>query len=140
MKKTVTRPDGTTEVLEGTPEEIAAHEKLVREETKKKEKKPDVLKGKEQSELMQWLEELQKRTKEIPSVPQWPQPAPIWVTPTCAKCYTSPCVCHWIDLSPTIICQSVSDNKITITKTESDERSITAGHLTFTGYDGPGMH
>lgn len=48
MKKTVTLPDGTTEVLEGTPEEIAAHEKIIREQGKtitEKRKKPEVLKG-----------------------------------------------------------------------------------------------
>ena len=48
MKKTVTLPDGTTEVLEGTAEEIATHERLIRERTRTDtpgKKKPDVLKG-----------------------------------------------------------------------------------------------
>ena len=51
MRKTITLPDGTVEVLEGTPEEIAAHEGLIRERSgapsprPKAKKKPEVLRG-----------------------------------------------------------------------------------------------
>lgn len=39
MKKTFTKPDGTTETIEGTPEELAAYEKKLREEDIKEERK-----------------------------------------------------------------------------------------------------
>lgn len=44
MKKTYKHPDGTEEILDGTPEEIAQLEKLLREKSEKKQR-PDVLKG-----------------------------------------------------------------------------------------------
>jgi len=89
MKKTVTLPDGTTEVLEGTPEEIAEHEKLIRERTEtpaKKKKKPGLLQGappdmvtigtepvKFDPEVIKKLQELIDATKENKQVV--PQPA-----------------------------------------------------------------
>lgn len=101
MKKTVTLPDGTIEVLEGTPEEIAAHEKLIRERANPK-RKPDVLKGSEEKsdnqkwqELMDALQKLQQ-----PSTPYWPN-QPIWVAP-CSRCHSAPCQCQTIDLTPWI--------------------------------------
>ncbi len=164
MKKTVTLPDGTTEVLEGTPEEIAAHERLVRGESKKEKKKPDVLKGKEPDksdyfELQKWLEELQKATKDSRGLdPYWPnRQGPIWVAP-CSRCYSNPCCCNWIDLTPQIICRDVlhvTDDTLNggaITISNTDPRYVTTtltcslpldkgrgGNQVFEGYDGPGM-
>lgn len=98
MKKTVTLPDGTVEVLEGTPEEIAAHEKLIREKASRNPKKPDVLKGSEPTESEQaakWQELIDALKKlEQPYQPYWPNQL-IWVAP-CSRCHTSPCVCQHI--------------------------------------------
>lgn len=49
MKKTFKRPDGTEEIIDGTPEEIAAYERsmLDRYPANESKKKPDVLRGKE---------------------------------------------------------------------------------------------
>lgn len=45
MKKTITKPDGSKEVLEGTPEEIAELERRIRQEPIREEpKKPELLK------------------------------------------------------------------------------------------------
>jgi hypothetical protein len=46
VKKTIKRPDGTEEVVEGTAEEIAEYERKLREGTKPSKKKP-VLHGAE---------------------------------------------------------------------------------------------
>src|SRR5690348_11587962 len=46
MKKTVTNPDGSTEVVEGTAEEIAAYERALKQKRQDESKrKPGVLKG-----------------------------------------------------------------------------------------------
>ena len=65
MKKTITKPDGTTEVVEGTAEEIAEYERKVRQEPIREAppKKKDILKGKSLQEL---LEEMQKAAPVIP--------------------------------------------------------------------------
>ena len=99
MKKTVTLPDGTTEVLEGTPEEIAQHEKLIRERVGDKpvgRKKPDVLKGapdvvptgesapaRFDPEIIKKLQELIETTKENRRVTPWYELMP---PPSCSIC------------------------------------------------------
>lgn len=40
MKKTITKPDGSTEVVEGSPEEIAEYERKIRGETQNESPKP----------------------------------------------------------------------------------------------------
>jgi len=60
VKKTYKHPDGTEEILDGTPEEIAELERLL-DRPKRLEKKPEVLKGKNQ----EWAE-LLKKLQEIP--------------------------------------------------------------------------
>jgi hypothetical protein len=113
MKKTVTLPDGTVEVLEGTPEEIAAHEKLTREKVvKEQRKKPDVLKG-DEDDLAKKLQEIFDKMPQLPQYPQypvqpwWPTERPIWIA-SCSRCSSYPCICqHW-DLSPTIFCKTVT--------------------------------
>lgn len=47
MKKTIKRPDGSEEVVEGTAEEIAEYEQKLREGTKPSKKKKPVLHGAE---------------------------------------------------------------------------------------------
>ncbi len=94
MKKTVTLPDGTTEVLEGTPEEIAAHERLIRERSvpiTEKKKKPEVLKGKPPEDA---LRELIEKMKTEPA-PSAPFPYVPNVAPTCSSCGGAPCVCRF---------------------------------------------
>lgn len=92
MKKTVTLPDGTVEILEGTAEEIAKHEKLIRERvrTDEQRQKPEVLKG----AGIEGFLELLKRLESVPAGP------PIWVAPTCSRCYGSPCQCHHLEWYP----------------------------------------
>lgn len=59
MKKTITKPDGTTEVVEGTPEEIAQYERQLREGTTITE-----VPKKDGKKLL--LEELAEFAKKIP--------------------------------------------------------------------------
>jgi len=103
MKKTVTLPDGTIEVLEGTPEEIAEHENLIRVPQKPKEKSgPEVLKGSGEKSMEQLLKDWIE--KQLVYVPQgWeytPHPAELQRLPEtkyyllkCPACFTSPCTC-----------------------------------------------
>jgi hypothetical protein len=76
VKKTITKPDGTTEVVEGSPEEIAEYEKALREqinEVPKKDKKKLLL---ESEAAREFIEALTKKPKETVFVPQYiPSPA-----------------------------------------------------------------
>lgn len=114
MKKTVTLPDGTTEVLEGTPEEIAAHEKLIREQGKSapSKSKKDVLKGTGilDSEQLERLIEALKKT-EPSSPPWWMHLNPIWEV-TCSQCGQYNCICKHIDLTPRITYGIMTSNSI----------------------------
>ena len=109
MKKTVTLPDGTVEVLEGTPEEIASHEKLIREgRPVPKKSKPDVLKGApmEPDDLEKLIELIKGLPKVEPVVsppihPWWPNDywlgKPIWIV-SCSMCQSYPCVCRYHEM------------------------------------------
>lgn len=71
MKKTITKPDGTQEVVEGTAEEIAAYERHVRQEPVKEEvKKPGLL-----TDELQRLGGIdwQKVFEKMPPQVQWPR-------------------------------------------------------------------
>lgn len=117
MKKTITLPDGTVEVLEGTPEEIAAHEKLIRERTEKK-RKPDVLKGVEVTgtepvkldpEVVRKLQELIEATKENRPVRPWYEMLP-YSPPTCWYCGKQGCTqIHENPWAPQFIYAATSD-------------------------------
>lgn len=60
MKKTITKSDGTTEVVEGTPEEIAEYERKLRGEVKTESPKkvPKLLTEDEQKRQLQDLKDL----------------------------------------------------------------------------------
>ncbi len=85
MKRTNKRPDGTEEVLEGTPEELAEYERRLREPAKKP--KPDVLKGSEaESETAREWRQLLKDLADISRLSQpvyvpYLIPPPILVDP-----------------------------------------------------------
>lgn len=70
MKKTITKPDGTTEVVEGSPDEIAEYERKLRGELKEAPpKKKDILKGQAlQDEVRRMIE---KYMEEHPQPPQY---------------------------------------------------------------------
>lgn len=73
MKKTITKPDGTQEVVEGTPEEIADYERALREglnEVPKKDKKNLLLEDKSMSLLEQWRDLIEKAPKQ-PMMPSF---------------------------------------------------------------------
>ena len=63
MKKSIPKPDGTVEVVEGTPEEIAEYERRVRQEPVKEQvKKPGLLTEDDQTrQLMDLLDEVMKQ-------------------------------------------------------------------------------
>lgn len=76
MKKTITKPDGTTEVVEGSPEEIAEYEKALREqinEVPKKDKKKLLL---ESEAVKEMIDALTKKKPDVVLVPQY-KPSPI---------------------------------------------------------------
>lgn len=64
MKKTITKQDGTTEVVEGTAEELAEYERRLKKENLREAppKKKEILKGLEQSQspLVKFIEEFMK--------------------------------------------------------------------------------
>lgn len=71
MKKTITKKDGTTVVVEGTAEELAEYEKKLKKEPLQEEpSKPGLLKGKSFQELMEeaWKKQQQDEWK------KWYQP------------------------------------------------------------------
>lgn len=71
MKKTVTKPDGSTEIIEGTAEEIAEYERKMKKDSLKEappKKQKDILKGDEypQVDYYKLLWDLyQKQTQEV---------------------------------------------------------------------------
>jgi hypothetical protein len=99
MKRTFRRPDGAEETLEGTPEELAEHERRLREQSQPVKAPPDqtrdVLLGKTMEEWKQWLDELKKLNPSFPPLPQ-PEPlihpGPIWIV-SCSLCQSYPCRC-----------------------------------------------
>lgn len=119
MKKTITNPDGTVVVIEGTPEEIAAHEKAVRDSGKIKEskKKPEVLKGDSASKLLEEL--LQLHRDQVYS-------QPIWIA-TCSVCHRYNCICHHINPLQ-IICKTLTTTSNTTLNTTSDKLDIVVNY------------
>lgn len=113
MKKTVTRPDGTQEVVEGTAEEIAEYEKKLREAPKGKGKKP-ILHGAEVDGVPLSDDEVNvvrlKRAgllpqKEYVFYPQW-QPVQTWLK-WCSVCGVFGCTTNHITYGQTIVGDSV---------------------------------
>lgn len=100
MKRTVRKPDGSEEVMEGTAEELAEYERKLNSENRQQPVKPGVLKGRELEEL---LEEFFKDTPRPQPFPDWPtRPDYFWIT-SCSVCGLTGCAAnHWIqtDLLP----------------------------------------
>lgn len=113
MRKVVKRPDGTEEIVEGTPEEIREYEKLVNGPHKESDKKqPFVIKGNEQpadpsrdaqaefERIIERMREQQRRSREVePALPwsPWRPAGPIWVVPECSICRSTHCRCFHLD-------------------------------------------
>lgn len=128
MKKTITLPDGTVEVLEGTPEEIAAHEKLIRERTEKQKRDPKVIKGKSLEEMIQEL--MKKIDEKRPDfLPWWPTERPIWIA-SCSQCHCHPCQCLPYELYPKIYCgtYTVTGNKVELFETGQRRPALTCSY------------
>jgi ferredoxin len=92
MKKTFKKPDGTEEIIEGTPEEIAEYERQVRERLGPS-KKPSpsgfgILKG---APAVDWSEFV--KLLPVPAIyPYQPIGQTIWMVP-CTGCGYCNCMC-----------------------------------------------
>lgn len=115
MKRTLKRPDGGEEVLEGTAEELAEYERQLREGPKKPQR-PGVLRGRELEEQLDGLRKIidDLHPRPAPWTPLNPlpwqpwQPGPIWVT-SCPTCGRVGCGGQcWPTLLPHITCGTVT--------------------------------
>ncbi|MHB8407787.1 MAG: hypothetical protein ACYDHY_06690 [Acidiferrobacterales bacterium] len=92
MTKTITLPDGSTQVLEGTPEEIAKLENLLKKESVKegpKKGKKGILLGKE--EVQQMIDQaLAADRLTRPIIPWW-----FWYTSFCPRQHTDEWTNPW---------------------------------------------
>ena len=113
MKRTLKRTDGTEEVIEGTPEELAAHERALRDAGKlvpESIKKPEVLKGKElQDALEEWLK-IFKPEPSSPLTPPW-YTGPIWVV-SCSICGRINCAGNCVSWGQSPFICTVSSNTL----------------------------
>lgn len=116
MRKTIKRPDGTEEVIEGTPEEIAEYTRRINGDDQ--QKKPEVLKDN--------IERLKKILGDPPDAPAilpeqiWPgiYAKPIWIV-SCSICRRIGCNgnCWNPDWSLKITCTSntgLGDNVVIV--------------------------
>lgn len=131
MIKKIKHPDGTEEVVEGTPEEVAAYERALNEGRPATKRKPPILKGKELEELQQWIREsidvILRRIDALPppyqvtyypQVIQWPPLQPSLPSP-CIWCGNYGCnrnhiICTGITTAGTSIALGGQTSEITV--------------------------
>jgi hypothetical protein len=69
MKKTITKPDGSIEVVEGTAEEIAAYERQVKQQGQDESKKPPAQPGILTDEIARFMERIENQRIQPSFVP-----------------------------------------------------------------------
>lgn len=87
MKRTVRKPDGSEEVMEGTAEELAEYERKLNSESRQQPAKPGLLRGKDPLDFFRDRDPLDF-FRENPDSP-WPN-RPIWVV-SCSICQRINC-------------------------------------------------
>lgn len=110
MKRTFRRHDGVEETIEGTPEELAEHERRLRDEADKANEglrirptKPEILKGAEVDSVPLTEGEIAivRAMREAARLASPPYTQPFG-TYFCLTCNSSPCKCRVITFEPWI--------------------------------------